>query len=104
MDNTVEKGTWVKIHRIVLKEGERAPQIPKDTQSVPLELWVKGTLIETSEIDKNVNVLTKTGRVEEGVIVEVNPTYDHTFGHYTPEIATIGLELRTILFGGETDD
>ncbi len=37
------KGDWVRIHNIVLEVGgERAPNIPEDTQNVPLEVWDKG--------------------------------------------------------------
>ena len=37
-----KKGDWVRIHNIVLEVGERAPNIPEDTQEIPLELWDKG--------------------------------------------------------------
>ena len=46
MAEHIEKGTWVQIHRIVLREGQRAPQVPVETQQVPLEMWVKGFLAE----------------------------------------------------------
>ena len=31
------KGDWVRIHNIVLEVGERAPNVPEDTQNVPLK-------------------------------------------------------------------
>ena len=36
------KRTWVEVHRIVLDSGNRASQIPADTQQTPLEMTVKG--------------------------------------------------------------
>ena len=34
MTPLIEKGTWVEIACTVLQVGERAPQIPQDTQKV----------------------------------------------------------------------
>ena len=42
-----QQGDWVQIYRVILPVGERAPQVPKETASVPLEMWVKGFLVET---------------------------------------------------------
>ena len=41
----VPSGSWVELHRVVLPPGERAPQVPAETQRVPLELRVKGFLV-----------------------------------------------------------
>lgn len=40
-----KRGDWVRIHSIVLEVGERAPNIPEDTQNVPLEVWGKRIFI-----------------------------------------------------------
>lgn len=37
-----KRDDWVRIHNIVLEAGDRAPNIPEDTQNVPLEFWTKG--------------------------------------------------------------
>ena len=45
MAERAAQGAWVEIHRCVLQAGERAPQVPEDTQRVPLEMRVKGFLV-----------------------------------------------------------
>ena len=39
---SVKKGDWVQIENIILPAGQRAPQVPADTQACDLKLWVKG--------------------------------------------------------------
>lgn len=80
---------WVKIHSIVLKPEERTQQIPTDTQSVPLEMWVKGYLLSDAQLGEEVKIQTVTGRIEVGTLVEVFPTYTHSFGKFIPEILEI---------------
>jgi hypothetical protein len=99
-----KKGDWVKIHSIVLQPSERAPQVPDDTKKVPLETWVKGYLQEDAEQGEQVKVKTYTGRVVEGTLVEISPTFRHSFGENVPELLEIGQQLREILFGGEADE
>lgn len=96
-----KSGDWVKIHRIILNPDQRAPQVPEDTRSVPLELWVKGFLNEAASLGDAVTVKTITGRLEKGTLVEILPTYEHSFGQFIPEILRIGLDLKAILFGGD---
>lgn len=96
-----KKGDWVKIYNIVLTPEERALQVPEDTKKVPLEMWVKGFLKEEAEVGEDVKVTTMTGREVEGKLVEVNPTFTHSFGNHVPELLQIGIQLKGILFGGE---
>jgi hypothetical protein len=100
MAEYVETGTWVEIHRIVLPGGQRAPQVPVETQQVPLEMRVKGFLAERSSPGDEVEIVTSAGRRLRGMLTEVNPAYTHSFGSPIPELLTIGREVRTIL--GET--
>lgn len=95
-----KKGDWVKIHSIVLKPEERAPQVPEDTKLVPLETWVKGFAKEDVELGDLVTVETYTGREVQGTLVEIAPTFKHSFGDNIPELLQIGKQLREILFGG----
>lgn len=97
----IKKGQWVSIHNIVLEPDERAPQVPEDTKKVPLEMWVKGFLINDAEIGDEASIETMTGRIVKGKLLEVNPSYEHSFGDCVPELLQIGLQLRKILFGGE---
>lgn len=100
----VKKGDWVKIHRIILTSEQRAPQVPDDTKKVPLEMWVKGFAQSEGMIGDVISVRTITGRLEEGKIVELNPTYTHSFGNFVPELLQIGIDLRAILFGGDNNE
>ncbi|MDR1249205.1 MAG: 2-amino-4-ketopentanoate thiolase [Treponema sp.] len=95
----VKKNSWVRIHRIILEPGERAPQVPEDTKKVPLEMWVKGALRQDAEIGGTAEVTTQTGRVETGILLEENPTYRHSFGNFVPELLFISAQARELAFG-----
>jgi len=97
----IKKGTWVRIHKIILEPSERAPQVPEDTRKVPFEMWVKGFLLQDAEMGDEVTIETVTGRTETGNLVEVNPYYEHDFGKFVPELLAIDKQVREILFGGE---
>ncbi|NLY85579.1 MAG: 2-amino-4-ketopentanoate thiolase [Tissierellia bacterium] len=93
-----KRGDWVRIHNIVLEAGQRASNIPEDTQSVPLEMWVKGFLLdEAANIGDKVKVETYIGRIVEGTLIEVNPYYKHDYGKAVPEVLYIGRQAREIL-------
>jgi hypothetical protein len=80
------KGDWVLLRSVVLRPGERAPQVPEDTARVPLLKWVKGWLLEDAHIGQPARVRTLTGRTEEGELLEANPSYSHGFGDFVPEL------------------
>ncbi len=95
-----KKGDYVNVYNVILTPEQRAPQVPDDTKKVPLEMWVRGFLTEDANINDQVTVKTITGRLVKGKLVEENPTYRHSFGEHVPEIFQIGLQLKSILFGG----
>jgi hypothetical protein len=97
MAGRIAKGTWVEIHRVVLAPGERAPQVPADTQSAPLEMRVKGFLVDPACLGEQAEIETLAGRRLRGVLVELNPAYTHGFGPPIPELAMIGAEARAML-------
>jgi hypothetical protein len=97
MTELIEKGTWVEIHSIVLPAGERASQVPGDTQQVPLEKRVKGFLVEPASLGDEAEIVTKVGRRLRGTLIEVNPAYTHQFGAPIPELSVIGGEVRAML-------
>jgi len=66
-------------------------------------MWVKGRLKTDAEIGQEVTVVTRTGREVRGTLLEVNPTYTHSFGDFVPEILTIGDTVRQMVFGGADD-
>jgi hypothetical protein len=100
-DTPIPAGTWVEIHRVVLPAGERAPQVPADTQAVDLEMRVKGFLQADAKIGEAVQIRTRAGRRLNGSLVAVNPTYDHSFGAPLAELSAIGDEVRALLAAAE---
>lgn len=96
-----KKNDWVLIHRNVLEPAGRAAAVPEDTKQVPLEMWVKGHLQTDGEIGETVTVKTRTGRLETGRLLEVNPYYKHDYGKFVPELLEIDDQLRGLLFGEE---
>lgn len=93
-----KKGDWVRIHNIVLEAEKRSPNLPKDTQEVPLEMWVKGFLLnDEANIGDEVEIETYIGRKTKGKLVEINPHWEHDFGKVVPELFYIGKQLRSLL-------
>lgn len=93
-----KRGDWVRIHDIVLEVGQRASNLPEDTKGIPLEMWVKGFLLNNeANIGELVEVETYIGRIISGYLVEVNPYYNHDYGKSVPEILYIGRQAREIL-------
>lgn len=90
-------GSLVDIRIVVLPAGERAPQVPEDTQKVDLELKVKGRLLEEAEIGAEVEIETPIGRRMRGRLEAANPAYTHHFGAPIPELSSVGRELRALL-------
>jgi hypothetical protein len=97
MAETIAKGTWAEIHRVVLPAGERAPQVPEDTQCVPLEMRVKGFLAAPAVLGEDAEIVTPAGRRLAGRLLEANPAYTHGFGAPIAELTPIGEEVRAIL-------
>lgn len=98
MSERATEHTWVDVYHIVLANSERAPQAPDDTRQVPLEMSVKGFLIQhDAAIGDDVDILTPAGRTLSGTLAAINPAYTHTFGTPIPELSSIGGEVRAIL-------
>ncbi len=97
MPATVPKGSWVEIHRVVLPAGERAPQVPAETQAVPLEMLARGRLAEAAEPGDEVEIVTAAGRRLQGTLVEARPAYAHGFGQPIDALVPVGSEVRALL-------
>lgn len=93
------KGDWVRILSVILAPGERAPQVPEDTAKTPLTQWVKGWLICDADIGSTARVRTQTGREAEGVLQEVFPFYEHSFGEFIPELQQVQEGIRRAMRG-----
>lgn len=98
-----EKGEWVRIHRVILKPDERAPQVPDDTKKVPLEMWVKGELLQNAEYGETCEVITASGRRETGVLLKGGLSFEHSFGGFVPELKRAGDMAVQRLFGGRDE-
>ncbi len=97
MAELIDTGTWVEICRVVLSAHQRAPQVPADTQRVPLEMRLKGVLLEPASPGDEVTIVTAAGRRLRGTLVQAKPPYSHGFGVPIEELANIGAELRDLL-------
>lgn len=97
MAEPIAAGTWVEIHRIVLPVGERAPQVPKDTRRVPLEMRLKGFLTAPAALGEEAEIVTRAGRRWRGTLMAVDPAYTHGFGPPVAELSRIGEEVRALL-------
>lgn len=95
----IKIGTWVEIHDTVLKPEERTGNLPEETKKVPLEMRVKGFLLdEEANLSDRVKIRTVTGRIVEGTLIKENPTYEHGYGEtFIPELLRIGQDLRALL-------
>lgn len=97
MAERIPQGTLVEIQRLILSAGERAPQVPEETQQVPLVMRVKGFLTAPAELGGEVEICTPAGRRLHGVLIDAAPAYTHTFGPILAELAPIGNEVRALL-------
>jgi hypothetical protein len=96
-----KRGDRVQIYRVILRVGERAPQVPEDTAAVPLEMTVRGDLLEdTAAAGDEVTVETPAGRRLRGRLIALDPPYNIGFGPPPPELRQVGKELRKILSSG----
>lgn len=69
-----KKNDWVRIHRNVLNAEDRTGKLPDDTKKVPLEMWVKGHLVnDSAEIGDEVTIITRVGREEHGKLHRGQP-------------------------------
>jgi hypothetical protein len=94
-----KKNDWVQICTVVLPAGERAPQVPPETQAVPLKMFSKGFANRPAEIGQPVSITTVIGQVLEGELVAINPRDAHDYGDPVSELLHIGIELRKQLEG-----
>jgi len=95
------QGQWVEIYQIIMKPEERAPQVPDDTRSVPLEMRLRGFLItDKACLGDQVWIRTRIGREVAGVLSTILPSYDHNFGSPQAELLTIGQEVSKLLERG----
>lgn len=88
---------WVRIHRLELAPSERAGALPADTAALPFETWINGWLVEAAALGERARIRTPTGRIVEGVLVEADPGYSHSFGFPPPALQRAGERARAAL-------
>lgn len=95
---TAKRGDWVEVENILLEAGHRAPQVPEDTQSVPLKEWHKGFLAnDVAKIGDEVEIVTLIGRNVAGILSDSNPKHRYDYGQPVKELIDVGIELRNEL-------
>lgn len=98
------KGDWVLIEQVFLTADQRQHQIPQDTQSTDFRLRIKGFLLdEKCVVGDDCLIQTKTGRMINGLLIDIMPDYHHSFGNYLPQTAYIERQLRDELAGGSDE-
>jgi 2-amino-4-ketopentanoate thiolase beta subunit len=83
-------GQWVEVERVLLEPADRAANLPEETASKPLLVWVKGFALGEAAPGEECEVETMTGRVVRGRLSALDPAYTHTFGSQPSEIAGSG--------------
>jgi hypothetical protein len=101
MANAIKKGTFVRVKRVILEAGQRADNIPDETRGVPFLMWDKGFLQHDADFGEDVTVLTRTGRLETGVLEEASPQYELGYGKFVPELLRVGDDARRMLYGDD---
>ncbi len=96
----IDKGSFVRIRKTLLKPEDRSNNLPKETALVPFKMWVKGFLLEDADLFDIVTIKTITNRIESGRLKEAYPKYKHDYGDFIPEI----LEMNQIILQDLKED
>jgi 2-amino-4-ketopentanoate thiolase alpha subunit len=95
----VPDGAWVEVQRVVLKAGERAPNVPNDTARVDFVARIRGFLLAEAPMGTQATVRTLAGRQVSGRLTAVNPRNPADFGNPVPELLRLGAAAREALEG-----
>lgn len=103
MEELAQIGDWVQVELTILEPPSRAPKLPSDTQQVPFQARVKGTLVERSgRLGDQVSVETASGRLVHGKLISAHPIFTLDFGHcVTQELQIAGRNAKRLLEEGE---
>ena len=93
----IPAGSWVEIQQVVLRAGERAPNVPSDTAEVDFVARIRGFLIASASIGDDATVRTLVGREVTGVLTVVNPRNPADYGDPVPELLELGSRARQAL-------
>lgn len=93
----VPAGVWVEISQVVLRAGDRAPNVPLDTAATDFVARIRGFLAEPASLGDNVTVRTLLGRDVAGRLTGINPRNPADFGNPVPELLALGVAARRAL-------
>ena len=93
----IPAGSWVEIQQVVLRAGERAPNVPPDTAQVEFVARIRGFLIGSARRGDDVTVRTLAGREVSGVLTALNPRNPADYGNPVPELLDLGTRARQAL-------
>ena len=87
-------GSWVELHLTILDPAGRAPDLPPDTAALAFTARVRGFLDAPARIGDEATVRTLLGRRVSGRVGSLTPRDPADFGDPSPELLTVGLEMR----------
>jgi 2-amino-4-ketopentanoate thiolase alpha subunit len=93
----VPAGTWVEVQQVVLKAGERSPNVPDDTASLDFVARIRGFLLADAPMGGDAIVRTLADRQVSGRLTAVNPRNPTDFGNPVPELLRLGEAARKAL-------
>lgn len=93
----VPAGSWVEVRQIVLRGGDRAPNVPPDTAAVDFVARIRGFLQTDTKLGEEASVRTLADREVRGRLSAVNPRNPADFGNPVPELLQLGGEARRSL-------
>ena len=93
----VPEGAWVELQQVVLKAGNRAPNVPDDTARVDFVARIRGFLLADAPMGGEATVRTLAGRQVSGRLTAVNPRNPADFGNPVPELLRLGGAARDAL-------
>ena len=86
----------------MLSAAERAQQVPEDTSQVPLIALFKGYLEDECAVPGDeVNIITMSGRRAQAVLTARDPSAQHSYGRFVPELMQVHRQVRDLVFGGD---
>lgn len=74
---------WVEVEWTALEPEDRREGIPGDTAATPLRVRARG-MTGSARPGESATVTTVTGREVVGVVREIEPGYQHSFGRPLP--------------------
>jgi hypothetical protein len=85
--NSIPKGTWVEVERVMVGADRRLPASPfNPVKPLAPTVRVSGFLLEAAELGQQVRIRTITGKVHVGKLRIESPSYGGSFGHTVPEL------------------